>query len=59
MVEQNRFLDVLTWVVLLAGIALVGFPVYVTFVASTLTADQVHLNPAGATALALLIAKYA
>jgi sn-glycerol 3-phosphate transport system permease protein len=45
MVEQNRLLDVLTWVVLLAGIALVGFPIYVTFVASTLTAEQVMQVP--------------
>lgn len=45
MVEQNRLLDLLTWVVLLAGIALVGFPIYVTFVASSLTADQVMQVP--------------
>ena len=41
MVEKNRILDALTWVVLIAGILLVGFPVYITFVASTLTAPQV------------------
>jgi sn-glycerol 3-phosphate transport system permease protein len=45
MVEQNRFLDVLTWVVVIAGIALVCFPVYVTFVASSLTAEEVLQSP--------------
>jgi sn-glycerol 3-phosphate transport system permease protein len=45
MVEQNRFLDVMTWVVVIAGIALVCFPVYVTFVASSLTAEQVLQSP--------------
>ena len=45
MVERNRFLDVLTWVVLIAGIVLVCFPVYVTFVASSLTAEEVLQSP--------------
>jgi sn-glycerol 3-phosphate transport system permease protein len=45
MVEKNQLLDVLTWVVLIAGILLVGFPVYVTFVASTLTAQEVMQVP--------------
>jgi sn-glycerol 3-phosphate transport system permease protein len=45
MVEQNRFLDVLTWVVVIAGITLVCFPVYVTFVASSLTAEEVLQSP--------------
>ena len=45
MVEQNRFLDVLTWVVVIAGIALVCFPVYVSFVASSLTAEEVLQSP--------------
>lgn len=41
MVENRRWLDVLTWVVVLAGIAIIGFPVYVTFIASTLDAQEV------------------
>ena len=45
MIENNRLLDVLTWVVLLLGVAVVGFPIYVTFVASTLTAQEVLQAP--------------
>ena len=45
MVENNRFLDILTWIVLSIGIVVVGFPVYVTFVASTLTAPEVLHAP--------------
>jgi sn-glycerol 3-phosphate transport system permease protein len=45
MVERNRLLDWLTWVVVLAGIALVCFPIYVTFVASSLTATEVLQSP--------------
>ncbi len=45
MVENNRFLDILTWVVLAIGIVIIGFPVYVTFVASTLTAPEVLQAP--------------
>ena len=41
MVERRPILDVITHVVLILGIAVVAFPVYVTFVASTLTAEQV------------------
>ncbi|ESJ24247.1 MULTISPECIES: sn-glycerol-3-phosphate ABC transporter permease UgpE [Cupriavidus] len=41
MVERRPFLDFLTHVVLIVGILIVAFPVYVTFVASTLTAEQV------------------
>ncbi len=45
MVERNRLLDVLTWVVLAAGILVIAFPVYVTFVASTLTPQEVLQSP--------------
>ena len=45
MIENNRFLDILTWGVLAVGIAIIGFPVYVTFVASTLTAQEVLQAP--------------
>src|SRR5437868_5554579 len=41
MVERRPFLDFLTHAVLILGIVIVAFPVYVTFVASTLTAEQV------------------
>ena len=45
MVERNRFLDFVTYAVLLAGIALVALPIYIAFVASTQTADQVMASP--------------
>ena len=41
MVENRPWLTWLSHAVLLLGIAIVAFPVYVTFVASTLTAEQV------------------
>ncbi|BDB24671.1 sn-glycerol-3-phosphate transport system permease protein UgpE [Cupriavidus sp. TA19] len=41
MVERRPFLDFLTHVVLIFGIVVVVFPVYLTFVASTLTAEEV------------------
>ncbi|MFS8975506.1 sn-glycerol-3-phosphate ABC transporter permease UgpE [Cupriavidus necator] len=41
MVERRPLLDLLTHVVLILGIAVVVFPVYLTFVASTLTAEEV------------------
>ena len=40
MVERNRFLTILTHIVLVAGVILVAFPVYLTFVASTHTAQE-------------------
>jgi sn-glycerol 3-phosphate transport system permease protein len=45
MVENRRWLDVLTWIVLLGGVIAVGFPVYVTFIASTLDAQEVLRTP--------------
>ena len=41
MVERRPVLDFITHVVLILGIVVVAFPVYLTFVASTLTAEQV------------------
>ncbi|MBB3011720.1 sn-glycerol-3-phosphate ABC transporter permease UgpE [Cupriavidus alkaliphilus] len=41
MVERRPFLDFLTHAVLILGIIIVVFPVYLTFVASTLTAEEV------------------
>jgi sn-glycerol 3-phosphate transport system permease protein len=45
MIERNRFLTVLTHVVLLLGVLVVAFPVYVTFVASTHTMEDVVRVP--------------
>jgi len=45
MVERRPLLDVLSHLMLLLGVGIVAFPVYVTFVASTLTADQVLQAP--------------
>ncbi len=45
MVENRLWLDVLTHAVLIAGVAIVAFPVYVTFVASTITAEEVLAAP--------------
>ena len=45
MVERNRFLAVLTHVVLIAGILVVAFPVYLTFIASTHTTQEVVQVP--------------
>jgi len=41
MVERRPVLDFITHAVLILGIIVVAFPVYLTFVASTLTAEQV------------------
>jgi len=45
MVERQPGLTLLTHAVLLAGIAVVAFPIYVTFVASTHTLDEVVQAP--------------
>jgi sn-glycerol 3-phosphate transport system permease protein len=45
MVERNRLLDVLTYLVLSAGVVLVALPIYVAFVASTQTQEQVMAAP--------------
>jgi len=41
MVERRPWLDVLAHLILLGGVALVAFPIYVAFVASTHTAQEV------------------
>ena len=41
MVERRPYLTLISHAVLIAGLALVAFPVWVTFVASTLTAQEV------------------
>jgi sn-glycerol 3-phosphate transport system permease protein len=45
MVERNRFLDVVTYLVLLVGVAVVMLPLYVAFIASTQTQEQVMAAP--------------
>jgi sn-glycerol 3-phosphate transport system permease protein len=45
MVDRNRFLDVLAHLVLVLGVIIVAFPVYVTFIASTHTMDEVIKTP--------------
>ncbi|VFR73267.1 Glycerol-3-phosphate ABC transporter, permease protein UgpE (TC 3.A.1.1.3) [plant metagenome] len=45
MIERRRWLDVFAHAVLLAGLAVVAFPLYVTFVASTQTAQEVAAAP--------------
>ena len=45
MIERNRFLDWMSHGVLLLGVAVVAFPVYVTFVASTHTMQEVVQVP--------------
>ncbi|SUV84691.1 sn-glycerol-3-phosphate ABC transporter permease [Bordetella pertussis] len=45
MVERRPWLDILAHFILLCGVALVAFPIYVTFVASTQTAQEVASAP--------------
>ena len=45
MIERNRFLTVLSHVILMLGVLVVAFPVYLTFVASTHTMDEVIQVP--------------
>jgi len=45
MVEDRPWLTCLAHTVLIAGVLLVAFPIYVTFVASTLTLDQIMSVP--------------
>jgi sn-glycerol 3-phosphate transport system permease protein len=45
MIERNRFLDALSHLILIVGVLIVAFPVYITFVASTHTMDAVVQVP--------------
>ena len=45
MLERRPLLDVLTYVVLTFGVVIIAFPVYLTVVASTLSAEQVLSVP--------------
>src|SRR5512147_782466 len=58
MVEKRRWLDVLSYVVVFAGIALVAFPVYLAFVASTQTAEAVEAAPMSLVPGDLLVENY-
>jgi sn-glycerol 3-phosphate transport system permease protein len=58
MVEKRRWLDVLSYAVVIAGILLVAFPVYIAFVASTQTAEAVEASPMSLIPGDLLIENY-
>jgi len=45
MVENRPWLTVLSHAILIGGVALVAFPLYITFVASTLTLEQILTVP--------------
>src|SRR5215472_10140596 len=45
MIEHRPYLTILSHAVLLIGVAIVAFPVYVTFIASTHTAEEVLQAP--------------
>src|SRR5678815_1563171 len=45
MVENRPVLDFITHAVLILGVAIIALPVYVTFVASTITAEEVLAAP--------------
>ncbi|HYD96415.1 MAG TPA: sn-glycerol-3-phosphate ABC transporter permease UgpE [Noviherbaspirillum sp.] len=45
MIERRPILDILSHLVLIVGVAIVAFPIYVAFVASTQTAEQAALAP--------------
>ncbi|MCF8178747.1 MAG: sn-glycerol-3-phosphate ABC transporter permease UgpE [Sulfuritalea sp.] len=45
MIENRRWLDILAHAILIIGILLVAFPLYVAFVASTLTLDEIITVP--------------
>jgi sn-glycerol 3-phosphate transport system permease protein len=45
MIERRPILDFISHVVLILGVAIVAFPIYVAFVASTQTAEQSALAP--------------
>jgi len=58
MVEKRRWLDALSYAVVIAGIALVAFPVYLAFVASTQTAEAVEAAPMSLVPGDLLVDNY-
>jgi sn-glycerol 3-phosphate transport system permease protein len=58
MVERRRSLDVLSYVVVIIGIAVVAFPVYLALVASTQTAEAVEAAPMSLVPGDLLVENY-
>jgi len=59
MIENRKGLDLLTHVLLIAAVAVVAFPLYVTFVASTRTLDEVLTVPMPMTPGSHLLENYA
>ncbi len=59
MIENRPWLTVVSHLVLLLGVAVVALPLYVTFVASTLTAEEVLQSPMPMTPGAQLVDNYA
>ncbi|MCC2595623.1 sn-glycerol-3-phosphate ABC transporter permease UgpE [Pusillimonas sp. MFBS29] len=45
MIERRPILDIITHVILIIGVAVIAFPLYVTFIASTQTAQEVAQAP--------------
>lgn len=45
MIERRPVLDIVTHIILILGVAIIAFPLYVTFVASTQTAQEVAQAP--------------
>ncbi len=58
MVERRRRLDVLSYIVVIIGIAVVAFPVYLALVASTQTAEAVEAAPMSLVPGNLLVENY-
>jgi sn-glycerol 3-phosphate transport system permease protein len=58
MVERRRWLDLLSYAVVFAGILIVAFPVYIAFVASTQTAEAVEAAPMSLVPGSLLFDNY-
>ena len=58
MVDRNRWLDALTYLVLLAGVVVVALPLYIAFVASTQTQEQAMAAPMSLVPGSHLLANY-
>jgi sn-glycerol 3-phosphate transport system permease protein len=58
MVERRRWLDMLSYAVVIIGIAVVAFPVYLALVASTQTAEAVEAAPMSLVPGDLLVENY-
>ncbi|MRD46225.1 sn-glycerol-3-phosphate ABC transporter permease UgpE [Caenimonas koreensis] len=58
MVERNRFLSIVTHLVLILGVLVVAFPVYLTFIASTHTTQDVVQVPMPMTPGSAMIDNY-